>query len=152
MIKKFLNDGRDFRFQEKVRSILDPRQLFFKKIYYVAYYTGMCWRDIKSNTLKILRAIDQKKETERSAQKVLYTYFQILFSIAGFIISCLILSLKSKSEFIANAKIKAEISVAANATATCSLFIYILYHCVKVHNFLRFNASYIILVSDQCWI
>ena len=42
MIKKFLNDGRDFRFQEKVRSILDSRQLIFKKIYYVAYYTGMC--------------------------------------------------------------------------------------------------------------
>ena len=105
---------------------------------------------LNQTRLKFYERLTRKKETEISAQKVLYTYFQILFSIAGFIISCLILSLKSKSEFIANAKIKAEISVAANATATCSLFIYILYHCVKVHNFLRFNASYIILVSDQC--
>ena len=80
---------------------------------------------------------------------MLHTYFQILFSIAGFVISCTIVSLKWTSEFEANRKIQAEVSVAANFTATCSLCIYALYHCVKTHKHLRFNASYVILVSEN---
>ena len=142
MTKKFLNDGRDFRYHEKVRSILDSRQLIFKKIYYVTYYTGLCWH---SKSLRTLRFHTQKIEWKLG--KVLYTYFQIVFSISGFIISSLILSLKTKSDFFANGKIKAEISFAGNLFGTCALFIYMLYHCVKTEKYLIFNTCYIILVS-----
>ena len=87
------------------------------------------------------------EKIKEQLKKVLYTYFQIVFSISGFIISSLILSLKTKSDFFANGKIKAEISFAGNLFGTCSLFIYMLYHCVKTEKYLIFNTCYIILVS-----
>ena len=87
------------------------------------------------------------EKIEKQLKKVLYTYFQMVFSISGFIISSFILSLKTKSDFFANGKIKAEISFAGNLFGTCSLFIYMYYHCVKTQKYLIFNTCYIILVS-----